>query len=86
LPTDLQKAVVDAGFKIEPEVHKWGAARLAQDTDTWKARGGKIVTLSQAEQQEAERRVSAAIQPVVDKSVAMKEFYNKIKAAAATVQ
>ena len=86
LPPDLQKAVVEAGFKVEPEVHKWGAARLVQDTETWKARGGKIVTLSPAEQQEAERRVSAAVQPVVDKSAPMKEFYNKIKAGAATVQ
>jgi hypothetical protein len=57
-----------------------------QDTNTWKERGGKIATLSPAEQQEAEKRASAAIQPVLDKSAPLKEFYNKIKAAAATVQ
>ena len=44
------------------------------------------MTLSPAEQQEAERRVTAAIQPVLDKSAPLKEFYNKIKAGAATVQ
>ena len=86
LPPDLQKAVIDAGAKIEPEVNKWGVTRLADDTNTWKARGGKIVTLSSAEQEEAVKRVSAAILPVIDKSAPLKEFYNKIKAGAATVQ
>jgi hypothetical protein len=32
-------------------------------------------------QQEAERRASAAIQPMLDKSAPLKDFYNKIKAA-----
>jgi TRAP-type C4-dicarboxylate transport system substrate-binding protein len=86
LPPDLQKAVIDAGAKIEPEVNKWGVTRLADDTNTWKARGGKIVTLSSAEQEEAVKRVSAAILPVIDKSAPLKEFYNEIKAGAATVQ
>jgi TRAP-type transport system periplasmic protein len=86
LPADLKKAVTDAAAKVEPENHKWGAARLVEETNTWKEKGGKIVTLSPAEQQEAERRVSAAIVPVLDKSAPLKEFYNKIKAGAATVQ
>jgi TRAP-type C4-dicarboxylate transport system substrate-binding protein len=86
LPADLKQAVLDAAAKVEPENHKWGAARLVEDTNTWKERGGKIVTLSPPEQQEAERRVTAAIQPVLDKSAPLKEFYNKIKAGAATVQ
>ena len=86
LPADLKQAVLDAAAKVEPENHKWGAARLVEDTNTWKERGGKIVTLSPAEQQEAERRVTAAIQPVLDKSAPLKEFYNKVKAGAATVQ
>ena len=42
--------------------------------------------LSPAEQAEAEKRASAAIQPVLDKSAPLKEFYGKIKAGAATVQ
>ncbi len=86
LPADLKKAVTDAGAKVEPENHKWVEARLVQDTNTWKERGGKIVNLSPAEQEEAERRVTAAIQPVLDKSAPLKEFYGKIKAGAATVQ
>ncbi len=77
---------MDAGAKVEPENHKWVEARLVQDTNTWKDRGGKIVNLSPAEQEEAERRVTAAIQPVLDKSAPLKEFYGKIKAGAATVQ
>lgn len=86
LPADLKAAVMKAGAAVEPEAHKWGAANLEQDTSAWKQHGGKIVNLSPAEQQEAEKRVSAAIQPVLDKSAPLKEFYGKIKAAAATVQ
>ena len=36
LPADLKKAVTDAGAKVEPEANKWVAARLVQDTNTWK--------------------------------------------------
>ncbi len=86
LPPDLKQAVMKAGAAVEPQASKWGAANIVQDTNIWKERGGKIVTLSPAEQQDAERRVSAAIQPVLDKSAPLKEFYNKIKAAAASVQ
>jgi TRAP-type C4-dicarboxylate transport system substrate-binding protein len=86
LPADLKKAVTDAAAKVEPENHKWGVTRLTEDTNAWKQNGGKIVTLSPEEQAEAERRVSAAILPVLDKSAPLKEFYNKIKAASATVQ
>jgi TRAP-type C4-dicarboxylate transport system substrate-binding protein len=86
LPADLKEAVTKAGAAVEPAANKWGAARLVQDTSTWKERGGKIATLSPAEQQEAEKRASAAIQPVLDKSAPLKAFYDKIKAAAATVQ
>jgi TRAP-type C4-dicarboxylate transport system substrate-binding protein len=86
LPPDLQKAVVDVGAKIGPEVDKWQIARIASDTAAWTAKGGKIVHLSDAEQAEAEKRVTAAIQPVLDKSPAMKAFYAKIKAGADSVK
>ena len=32
LPADLKQAVLDAAAKVEPENHKWGAARLVEDT------------------------------------------------------
>ncbi len=86
LPADLKEAVTKAGAKVEPEANKWGADLLVKDTNIWKEHGGKIATLSPAEQQEAEQRASAAIQPVLAKSAPLKAFYDKIKAAAATVQ
>jgi TRAP-type C4-dicarboxylate transport system substrate-binding protein len=86
LPADLKEAVTKAAATVEPETNKWQAARLVQDNNTWKERGGKVATLSPAEQQEAERRATAAIQPVLDKSAPLKEFYNKVKAAAATAK
>ena len=85
LPPDLQKAVIEVGAKIGPEINKWQVARIAADNAAWKEKGGKTVTLSAAEQAEAEKRVTAAIQPVLDKSAPLKEFYGKIKAGAATV-
>jgi TRAP-type C4-dicarboxylate transport system substrate-binding protein len=85
LPPDLQKAVIDVGASIGPEVNKWQIERIAADHAAWKEKGGKSVTLSAAEQVDAEKRVSAAIEPVLDKSAPLKEFYGKIKAGAATV-
>ena len=62
-----------------------GIAFLKQDRETWMQHGGKIVTLSPAEQQEAVRRVSAAVQPILDKNAPLKEFYTKIRAGVDTV-
>jgi C4-dicarboxylate-binding protein DctP len=86
LPPDLQKAVLETGKNIEPEVNKWSLANAATDKNTWISHGGKILTLSAAEQEEAEQRLNAAVQPILDKNAPLKEFYNKIKAGAATVQ
>jgi len=85
LPPDLQKAVVEAGAKVEPEINKWQIVRLEADMSAWTSRGGKVVQLSPAEQEEAVRRVTAAIQPILDTNAPLKEFYGKVKAGAATV-
>ena len=63
LPPDLQKAVMDAGARAEPQVNAWNVTRLKQDRETWMQQGGKMATLSAAEQEEAVRRVSAAVEP-----------------------
>lgn len=86
LPPDLQQAVRDTAIKIEPEMHKWQLARVAADLNTWVEKGGKAAKLPQAEQEEAIRRVSTAIQPVLANSPGMKELYDTLKNAAATVQ
>ena len=85
LPADLKQRCSTPPPRSSPRTTS-GCRAAREDTNTWKERGGKIVTLSPAEQQEAERRVTAAIQPVLDKSAPLKEFYNKVKAGAATVQ
>jgi hypothetical protein len=76
---------MEAGARAEPQVNAWNVNRLKQDRETWMQHGGKIVTLSPAEQQEAVRRVSAAVQPILDKNAPLKEFYTKIKVGADTV-
>jgi TRAP-type transport system periplasmic protein len=85
LPPDLQKAVMEAGARAEPQVNAWNVNRLKQDREAWMQHGGKIVTLPPAEQQEAVRRVTAAVQPILNKIAPLKEFYTKIKAGADTV-
>jgi TRAP-type C4-dicarboxylate transport system substrate-binding protein len=85
LPADLQKAVMDAGASTEPQVNAWNVNRLKADRESWTQHGGKFVTLSDAEQEEAVRRVSAALQPILAKNAPLKEFFTSIQNGAATV-
>jgi TRAP-type C4-dicarboxylate transport system substrate-binding protein len=85
LPPDLQKAVVETGRAIEAENHKWQIQRIADDWNTWKEKGGKVVKLSADEQAEAAKRVNAAVQSVLAKNPSSKELYDKLKAAADSV-
>ena len=85
LPADLQKVVVETGRKIEPELHKWQIQRIADDRKAWTEKGGKIAKLAAAEQEDAARRVSAAVQSVLAKNAPSKELYDKLKAAADSV-
>jgi TRAP-type C4-dicarboxylate transport system substrate-binding protein len=84
-PADLQKAIMDTGRKLEPQMHAWQVKRVQDDRKAWTDRGGKIVKLSPAEQAEAEKRVGAAVQTVLAKNPSSKELYDKLKAAAGTV-
>jgi TRAP-type C4-dicarboxylate transport system substrate-binding protein len=85
LPPDLQKAVVEAGAKIETTVDKWVDERTEAQTKTWKTQGGKIAEFSPAEQAEATKRVTAAIQPMLDSNPDLKKVYDAIKAASAKI-
>ena len=85
LPADLQKAVSDTGRKLEADNHKWQVNRIAEDRKAWTDKGGKFYKLAPAEQQEAARRVANAVQGVLAKNAPLKELYDKLKAAAATV-
>jgi TRAP-type transport system periplasmic protein len=82
LPKDLQAAVLETGKAIEPDVEKWQIAKIASDKKAWVEKGGKVATFSPTEQEEAKKRIAAAIQPVLAKTAPMKEFYDKVKAAA----
>jgi TRAP-type transport system periplasmic protein len=85
LPPDLQKIVVETGRAIEAENHKWQIQRITDDWNTWKEKGGKVVKLSADEQAEAAKRVNAAVQSVLAKNPSSKELYDKLKAAADSV-
>ena len=85
LPADLQKAVMETGAKLEAPLYQWQVKRIADDTKAWLDRGAKIVKLSAAEQADAEKRVRAAVQSVLDKNPPSKDLYSKLKAIADTV-
>jgi TRAP-type C4-dicarboxylate transport system substrate-binding protein len=85
-PADLQKAIMDTGRKLEPQIHQWQVKRIADDRKAWADRGGKTVKLSAAEQAEAEKRVANAVQTVLAKNPSSKALYDRLKAAAATVK
>lgn len=86
LPPDIQKTIREVSAAIEPDLHKWQVKRIADDRANWVAKGGKIVMLSAAEQAQAERRVDEALQPILAKNAAIKAFYDKLKAASASVK
>jgi TRAP-type C4-dicarboxylate transport system substrate-binding protein len=86
LPADLQKAVRDAGAKVEPELVKWSVTRAEADSKAWLAAGGKTFKLSDAEQAEAVKKVGATLDPILNKNAGVKELYGKLKAAADSVK
>ena len=85
LPADLQKAVMETGRKLEPQMHQWQIKRIQDDRKAWMDKGGKFVKLSPAEQAEAEKRTVAAVQTVLAKNPSSKQLYDTLKAATATV-
>lgn len=86
LSPDLQKAIMETGAKLEAPMYQWQIKRIAEDTKTWTDRGGKIVKLSDAEQADAVKRVTASLQQVLDKNPPSKELFTKLKAIADTVK
>jgi TRAP-type C4-dicarboxylate transport system substrate-binding protein len=78
----LQQGTIDG---VSSVMHAWQVKRVQDDRKAWTDRGGKIVKLSPAEQAEAEKRVGAAVQTVLAKNPSSKELYDKLKAAAGTV-
>ncbi len=86
LPDDLKKHVMETGFKLEQPMYQWQIKRIADDTKTWQERGGKIVKLSAAEQQDATKRIAASLQQVLDKNPPSKELFTKLKAIADTIK
>ncbi|MFL5029310.1 MAG: TRAP transporter substrate-binding protein [Xanthobacteraceae bacterium] len=85
LPGDLQKIVAESGRKIELDLHKWQVQRIADDRKAWTEKGGKIVKLAPPEQEDAAKRITAAVQSVLARNASSKELYDKLKAAADSV-
>jgi TRAP-type C4-dicarboxylate transport system substrate-binding protein len=86
LPADLKKAVLDTAKATEHENFEWQVARVESDRKTWVERGGKIANLSEADQAEAQKRVTQATETVLAKHPAIKANYEKAKAIASAIK
>lgn len=82
LPADLRKQVLDVAKSIEAPNHAWNIGNLKNAREVWAKNGGKMVSLSAAEQASAQKSVSEATVKVLAKYPAVKTTYDKIKAIA----
>lgn len=86
LPADLKQAVLEAGPKVEAPVAAWSLENQKKLGAIWAQNGGKVFELTADQQQDAEKKAVAAIQPLLQKDARLNEFYQKIKAGAEKAQ
>lgn len=82
LPADLQKIVLDTAKSIEPENHAWNTKNLINAREVWTKNGGKLAKLSDAEQADAQKRVTDATLKVLAKYPAVKAVYDQVQSIA----
>ncbi len=82
LPTDLRKTVVDTAQSLEAEIHAWNTKNLKDAREIWTKNGGKMATLSAADQADAAKKVFEATNKVLDKYPPVKATYEQIKKIA----
>ena len=82
LPADLQKIVLDTAKSIEQENHAWNVVNLKNAREVWTKNGGKFTKLSDAEQADAQKKVSEATVKVLAKYPAVKAIYDQVKTIA----
>lgn len=81
-PADLRKTIVDVAQSIEAENHTWNQTNLKNAREVWTKNGGVFKSLPEADQADAQKRVSEATQKVLAKYPAVKTTYDQIKAIA----
>ena len=82
LPKDLQDVVVKAGQKASVDVYQFSIDDVSRGREKWKAAGGQLAKLSDAEQQQLMDQLAPIGARVTEKSPAEKAMFDTLRAAA----
>jgi TRAP-type C4-dicarboxylate transport system substrate-binding protein len=82
LPKDLQEAVVNAGKKASVDVYQFSIDDVSNGREKWKAAGGQLAKLSDAEQQQLNEQLADVGARVTEKNAAEKAMFETLRAAA----
>lgn len=82
LPADLQKQIMDTSKSIAREVLPWSLDFLEQSRVTWKANGGEMVTLPEAEAKEMREKFASVGDDIVKDKPDMKPVWDALVALA----
>ena len=81
LPPDLQKVVLDTADKGGRDILPWQLDEIAKQRKVWTDHGGELISLPPDEEAELMKRMSTIADDVGLKRPAIKEMYDKLKAA-----
>jgi TRAP-type C4-dicarboxylate transport system substrate-binding protein len=82
LPKDLQDVVVKAGEKASYDVYQFSVDDVNNGREKWKAAGGQVTKLSDAEEDQLMKQLAAVGARVTDKNAGEKAMYDTLRAAA----
>jgi len=82
LPKDLQDVVVKAGQKASTDVYQFSIDDVSNGREKWKAAGGQLAKLSDAEQEQLTRQLASVGERVTEKNAPEKALFDILKTAA----
>ena len=82
LPADLQEQIMTAAKQAAREVLPWSLEFLDQSRASWKANGGEMVTLPEAEAKELHEKIATVGEEIVKDKPGMKPMWDMLTALA----
>ncbi len=82
LPKDLQDVVVKAGQQASKDVYQFSVDDINNGREKWKAAGGTVTKLSDAEEQQLMKQLATVGASVTEKNPAEKAMFETLRAAA----
>jgi TRAP-type C4-dicarboxylate transport system substrate-binding protein len=82
LPADLQTQVMATSKAVATEVLPWSLDFLERSRANWKANGGEMVTLPEAETNELQQKLATVGDDIVKGKPDMKEMWDKLVAVS----